>query len=201
MFAMASPPPLDDDTLDRLVRCLGDLGVAGIDDRRPGLSSNDIRSLTLELPAALPPEVHLWFSRWTWGEDVYDLLPRLRYHPLPNCVFLYGQALEMAHDHREGVAQARGGRLPADYEPQWTPQWFPLSQQEGPLYLAVDLSGSDGVSAPVLEVDNGGGDARRVARSLGEYMTQALDEIDAGQWIYDREKHNWEPKRGWVAKG
>ncbi|MFP5363055.1 MAG: hypothetical protein ACLGI5_10030 [Thermoleophilia bacterium] len=194
-----SPRPLDNDTLDRLVCCLSDLGVGGIDDRRPGLSSDEIRSLTRDVPASLPSEVQLWFSRWTWGEDLYDMLPQLRYHPLPNCVFLYDQALAWERLNREAVAEARGGRTPGDYEPQWMPFWFPLSQSEGPLYLGVDLSASDGVTAPILEVDNGGGDATLVARSLGEYVTRALDEIDAGRWLYDRENDFWEPKGGWTA--
>jgi cell wall assembly regulator SMI1 len=198
---MALSRPLDTATLDRLVRCLSDLGVHGITDRERGLSINEIRSLTRDIPASLPSEVQLWFSRWTWGEDLYDMLPRLRYHPLPNCVFLYDQALEMARLHRQGVAQARGGETPAGYEPTWLSLWFPLSQKEGPIYVAVDLSASDGDTAPVLEVDNGGGDATRVARSLGEYVTHWLDEIEAGQWLYDREEHIWEPKGGWAALG
>jgi hypothetical protein len=39
-----------------------------------------------------------------------------------------------------------------------------------------------------------------VADSLGDYITRSLDEIDAGQWLYDRENHNWKPKGGWDAK-
>jgi cell wall assembly regulator SMI1 len=198
---MDPPRPLDADTLDRLVRRLGDLGVAHIEDRRPGLSSDEIRSLTRQLPVALPSEAQLWFSRWTWGEDLYDMLPHLRYHPLPNCVFLYEHALEMADGRRERAMRARGGALPVGYEPPWIPVWFPLSWQEGPLYIAADLSASDGVIAPIHWIDNGGGElCRPLARSLGEFVSRSLDEIDAGEWLYDRENHNWQPKGGWVAK-
>lgn len=183
---MALPRPLHEDTLDRLVRCLGELGVRGLDDRRPGPSTDEIRSLTRDFPASLPSEVQLWFSRWTWGEDLYDMLPRLRYHSLPDCVFLYEDALKWERLHGEGAAM-------------WMPLWFPLSWQEGPLYVAVDLSASDGVMAPVLQIDHGGGISKPLARSLGEYFTNTLDEIDAGQWLYDRGNHIWEPKGGWVA--
>lgn len=133
------PCPLDDATLDRLVRCLGDLGVAGIDDRQPGLSPDEIRSLTGDLPRRLPSEVQLWFSRWTWGEDLYNMLWNLRYHPLPNCRFLYDQALNWARRYRR-VGPHPGQRAAHEYAPSWQPLWFPLSQQEGPAYIAVDLS-------------------------------------------------------------
>src|SRR3954468_9978713 len=108
MSVMAPPRPLDD-TLERLVRCLGDLGVAGIDDHRPGLSTDEIQALTRELPRALPAEVQLWFSCWTWGEDLYNMLWHLRYHPLPNCMFLYDQALEWQRNYRR-VAPPAGHR-------------------------------------------------------------------------------------------
>jgi cell wall assembly regulator SMI1 len=191
--------PLDDATLDRLVRCLRDLGVAGIDDRQPGLSTDEIRSLTRDLPRPLASEVELWFSCWTWGEDLYDMLWNLRYHPLPDCMFLYDQALEWARRYRR-VAPHPGQRAAHEYAPSWIPLWFPLSQKEGPAYVAVDLSASDGIAAPVLDVDNGGGDTRRVAGSFGEFLTNALDEIEAGRWLYDRENHIWEPKGGWAAR-
>ncbi|MFP5363050.1 MAG: hypothetical protein ACLGI5_10005 [Thermoleophilia bacterium] len=200
MCATVSPRPLDDDTLDRLVRCLADLGVAGIDDRRPGLSSEEIRALTHDVPASLPSEVQLWFSRWKWGEDLYDMLPRLRYNPLPDCVFVYHQALEWERDRRRDLlGPGESETAPKTYAPSWIAAWFPLSHQEGPLYVAVDLSASDGITAPVLQIDNGGGISKPVARSLGDYVTHALDEINAGQWLYDREKHIWEPKEGWTA--
>jgi cell wall assembly regulator SMI1 len=195
---LALSRPLDAATLDRLVRCLGDLGVAGIDDRQPGLSTDEIRALTRELPRALPSEVQLWFSRWTWGEDLYDMLWNLRYHPLPNCMFLYDQALEWERRYRR-VGPYPGQRAAHEYAPGWLPLWFALSQQEGPAYIAVDLSASDGIIAPVLAVDRGGGETKCVAGSVGEFVANALDDIDAGKWLYDRENHNWEPKGGWAA--
>jgi cell wall assembly regulator SMI1 len=97
------------------------------------------------------------------------------------------------------LASVQGKTTPQEYEPSWLPHWFPLSQKEGPLYLAVDLSASDGSTTPVLQIDNGGGVSKPLARSLGEFFAHELDEINAGEWLYDGEDHNWEPKGGWSA--
>jgi hypothetical protein len=127
------------------------------------------------------------------------MLPRLRYHSLPDCLFLYDQALEWEVGPPDMLAPAAREMAARDYASGWLPRWFPLSQQEGPLYLAVDLLASDGDTAPVLEVDSGGGETKRVAGALGEYVTRVVDEIDAGQWLGDRENHTWDPTEGWTA--
>jgi cell wall assembly regulator SMI1 len=126
------------------------------------------------------------------------MLWNLRYHPLPNCMLLFDQALEWQRHYRR-VAPPPGHRAPLEHAPGWLPLWFPLSQQEGPAYIAIDLSASDGITAPGLAVDNGGGETQRVAGSLGELVANALDDVDAGTWLYDREHHYWGPKGGWAA--
>jgi hypothetical protein len=64
--------------------------------------------------------------------------------------------------------------------------------------VAADLATSNGQVAALWlvdwqEVGEEEGFGRVVASSLGEYLTQRLDELDAGQYLFDTNAKAWYP--------
>jgi hypothetical protein len=193
---MAHRQPLSTAILERLYECLRSVGAPEAVDRQPGLPVEEIRALIADIPGRFPSEAELWFSWTTWADDGYYMLPSLRYHTLPGCLVWYRHELDVSRQLAPIRRQAGLGEL-------WSEAWLPISYIDGGVHLVVDVSGSDGTAAPIREVYGQGVGEQFdpvVADSLGDYITRSLDEIDAGQWLYDRENHIWEPKDGWPAR-
>jgi hypothetical protein len=76
----------------------------------------------------------------------------------------------------------------------WDLRWFPLFSIDGGMVLVIDVQ-DEGPAAPVRLVDwqdfGGAHFARELAPSLGEYISDALNAIDAGELVFDSGVGDW----------
>jgi cell wall assembly regulator SMI1 len=112
------------------------------------------------------------------------VLPQAQFGSLPACIEHYRFRRHWAEEDALG---------PAD--DWWHPLWFPILPRDGGIVIAADLATGDADTAPLREIDwqAFGSDhfARIVARSLGDYVLDALDAIDAGEYTYDNHLKMW----------
>lgn len=180
---------LSTEILERLERRLRAVGAPAIQGARPGLPVDEIRRLTAAIPRMLPAEAELWWTWRRWGEGG-DMLPDARYAPLDDCMWHYEWQRNWAREH--GVSQQNPDVTPDDW---WHPLWLPVFVVDGGMLVVIDISASDGRSAPIRRIDGQSFGNEHfdpiVAPSLGRYITDVLDAIDAGDYVYEPERHVW----------
>jgi len=168
--------------LERLERMLRANDAPAIRRAEPGLSRDEIARLTAGFPGELSAEAVLWWEWRTWGPGNH-ILPGGRYDPLEGCMEQYAFRRRWASEY--GVGPDLPGVTADDW---WHPLWLPWLIVEGGVHLVIDLSVSDGTTAPIREIDGQsfGTDAFDpiIAPSLGAYVTGELDAIDAGAYVY-----------------
>lgn len=178
--------------LERLEARLCADGAQPIKGSRPGLSTDEIRELAAAagFPGPVPAEGQLWWSWRSWGQGY--ILPGTQYAPLAHNLQEYEFRRQWAHEH--GISPQMPDVVADDW---WHPLWLPIFVIDGGIVLVLDASDSDGITTPIREVDGqsfgGSYFARIVASSLGDYVAQMLDAIDAGAYRYQPDVHDWSP--------
>jgi hypothetical protein len=182
---------LSTDVLERLERLMHTVNAPAFQRAQPGMTVDEIRGLTSSFPGTLPAEAELWWSWRTWGEGG-DILPGVWYAPLDAALEHYDVQRRWAREH--GVSPSLPDVTADDW---WHPLWLPIFLVDGGMHLVVDVSASDGASAPIRRIDGQsfGGEHFDpiVAPSLGSYVTDMLDAIDAGAYVYDAVNDVWIP--------
>jgi hypothetical protein len=172
--------PLDVEVLNRLEERLRADGARPIDEASNGSSADELRDLTAAFPGEIPAEAELWWTWRTWGQGW--TLPDTQYLPL--------DAAMQEYEWRRGWASTEGlsplsPEIGAD--DWWQPLWLPLFVIDSGIVLAVDAAESDGATASIREIDwqgfGGSSFARVLAQSLGDYIANKLDAIDAGEYV------------------
>ncbi len=179
---------LSHEVLDRLEHQLQTVGAAPIDGAHQGLAVEHIRRLTAKVVGALPAEAELW---WSWCTLAAGwVLPDAQYLTLDEALQEYDERCEWATQY--GLSPQSPHVTIDDW---WHPQWLPVFVIDGGMLYVVDTAGSDGTSAPIRRIDGqsfgGGYFDKVVAPSLGQFITDRLDAIDAGHYIYDADRHVW----------
>ncbi len=175
--------------LERLERTLLRVGAPAIRSAQPGLTTGEIDRLTAAIPGRLPMEAALWWRWRTWGQGG-DMLPYTRYARLDDCMEHYEVQRQWAREH--GVSALRPDVTPDDW---WHPLWLPIFVVDGGMHLVVDISDSNATSAPIRRIDGQSfGDehfAPVVAPTLGAYISEMLDAIDASDYFYNADQDFW----------
>src|SRR4051794_14878588 len=183
--------PLNAQILERLQQRLRAEGARPLEGRGPGLTSDEIGGLSQGLPAPLPAELGLWWSWRTWGAG--ELLPNHEFWPLESSINERASRLEFV---AEELPSPQSPGLMPDY--MWHPLWLPVFAHAAGSVVAADLATSNGKVAALRlvdwhEVGEEEGFARVVAPCLGVYLTHLLDELDAGQYLFDSNAKAWYP--------
>jgi hypothetical protein len=184
---------LSPETLQRLEERLRADDAQPLHGATAGLAAEQLSSLAATFAGDLPAEARLWWSWRQWGQG--RVLPQAQYLRLAIAM------AEYASGRREAAKLADAPFFdPIDPDQLWHPSWLPVFVIDSGMVLVIDASESDGASAPLRLIDwqdlGGTHFGRLVARSLGEYVTGALDAIDAGQWAYDPAFGDWRDT-GW----
>jgi len=179
---------LSSETLERLEQRLCTDGVQLIRGAGAGLSSEELSKLTATFADDLPAEARLWWSWRRWGQGW--VLPEAQYLALDVAM------AEYASRRREAAKLANTPLSnPVDPDELWHPGWLPIFVIDNGIDFVIDAGESDGMRAPLRLVDwqdlGSAHFARLVACSLGDYVTGALDAIDAGEWVYDPGLGDW----------
>jgi cell wall assembly regulator SMI1 len=174
--------PLDVATLERLERCLQSVGAESLAGESPGVDAAELTRVERALRVPLPRELALWWTWRTWRPGL--ILPAAQFGPLPACLAEYASRVRSAGE----LQSEDSGQL-------WHALWFPVLAEDGGIVIAADLAAGDHDAAPLRRIDWQGfgspGFAEVVADSLGEYVTDALDAIDAGRYVYDHRLRFW----------
>jgi hypothetical protein len=179
---MGRTRPLSLEVLDRLQTRWRAAGAQPVEPAR--LPADEISAATAAFAGELPVEARLWWSRWGQG----GVLPAVQYVSPSDAI------REYAFRQRE-AARLCGSFEDLEPDEMWHPGWLPIFAIDGGMVIAIDSTLSDGLSAPLRLIDwqdlGGSHFARIVAGSLGDYITDTLDAIDAGSWTYDATLRRW----------
>lgn len=174
--------PLSVELLERLDATLRGVDAEPLQGAGPGLSSDELRRLAADLPAPLPDELALWWMSRTWGAGL--LLPDAQFGPLDACIDHYRFRRNWAQEN-----------APESADKWWHPLWFPLLPEDGGTVIAVDLALADAETAPLRLIDwqlySSDHFGRVIAPSLGSFVADRLDAIDAGDYVYDDHVKIW----------
>jgi hypothetical protein len=182
-------PALSTALLERFERQLDAVDAPALRGARPGLAVDQIRELLLGFPGTLPTEAELWWS-WRGWDETGDLLPDTKYLPLQEAIAEYRMRRQFA------IEEAASPQTP-DVSPDdwWPPLWLPVFVVDGGMVLVMDVAASDGDSAPIHRIDwqgfGGSGFDCLMAPSLGRYIGDLVDAIDAGHYIYNADHDFW----------
>lgn len=174
--------------LDRLERQLRAVGVPAVEDARSGLPVEQIRGLLRGFPGAIPTEAELWWNWRIWGEG--QILPDTQYLPLDGAMEEYVWRRTWAMEH--GLSPQNPGLTIDDW---WDPLWLPIFVVDSGMVLVIDVAASDGSTAPIHRIDwqgfDGAGFDLVMAPSLGSYVSDLLDSIEDGDYIYNVDHDFW----------
>jgi hypothetical protein len=167
---MAEPRLLTDALLSRFESALRDRGIR-VDDLRPGLTDQEIDTLTEPGGFVLPDEVRRW---WHW----HNGYPRGA-----------GPSLLLPNRAMLSLEESVGRRLAVPGVPdQNVPGLLPI---EGPPYYILQCTHSGPVASPVWIVLDWAGGIEGTAPSLGELVATWTDHLERGVWLPD-------PDGGWA---
>jgi hypothetical protein len=203
-----SPAPLlDIQLLDALEARWRAHGLPLLDRLRPGLTDDEMDTLTAPLGLRLPLEARRW---WGWHDgvssaDVYNARERevgvgMQFLPL-------GEAVELYRSLRTVILEDHlAGAFEPDPEGWWARAWFPVTERSGP--IVCDCSVPEGEVTPIRILD-WGALIKQVkiprARSLGEVVGWWIEAFDVGawgytkQWVYEPELLREELEDSWLV--
>ena len=184
----APPPLLTLDQLDRLEDHWRRQEAPILEHLRPGLSDDEMDSLTDPLGLRLPTEARTWWG-WRGGADIAADRPQ-SYLMSPDRIF---------YTVEHAVEQYRSARrLWEDIDPDnadywWRPTWFPITYWVG--YIRLDCDVEEGAATPIYHADSHDHDAKGLTEprvpSFGVMMDWWLDAFECGAWCYDAEAEGW----------
>ena len=176
-------PALSIPMLERLERRLRSVAAPALTHAQPGLPLESVRALTASFPGTVPAEAELWWSWRAWAPSG-DILPSTKYVAVDEAVNHYRWRRRFA---LESATSALSPHMTAD--DWWHPLWLPIFAADGGMVVISDVAASEGISAPIRRIDwqsiGGRGFNLLLAPSLGRYISDLLDAIDAGLYAYE----------------
>jgi hypothetical protein len=180
-------PLLSLDQLEQLKEKWRQQGAPIPDHLRPGLSDDEMDSLTAPIELTLPTEARTWWG-WHDGVDIHEgypaaqLGPRHDFYTLEHAVGQYRFVREMWHDID-----------PDKIDYWWRPTWFPITFGNG--YIRFDCDVPSRAPAPIYwthshDHDHHGLTHPRVP-SFGVMVDWWLDAFECEAWRYDADAGRW----------
>src|SRR5262245_58040185 len=168
----------------------------------PGVLPEEIRRVEALLGVPFPQDLRLSYERhngryWLCIFEGSFLLPLASSPDLhPNI-----QPFSVIDSRRGMLKMAEGGSLPG--EPRgpikndwWNPRWIPIIDDEGGDYVCIDMDPTTGGTlGQVIEWIHEGAVTRVLADSLGGYLSNHADALEAGEFRFGFNDHG-----GWIER-
>jgi cell wall assembly regulator SMI1 len=191
---MTDPRVVDADLLGELEARVRDRTGNALRLRATRASDEQLGQAERALGWSLPDEARTWWSWWNPATQV-EIIPVVELVSLETAVALYAVRRDLGRSAAE-EAQRVGVAELADPELWWNRKWLPLL---GPFQhdtVAIDCGVPASAPTPVLRitamsVGDEGYDAP-VAPSLGKLVQHWIERFDAGDYVYDRGRAEWQ---------
>jgi hypothetical protein len=153
---------------------------------RPGLSDEEMDEATRPLGVKLPAEARRW---WGWhdgaaadraGAGCAELGPGRPFLPL-------SVAVRVSMEIQDVLRQIWDGTL----GPDWRPGYISMDGTELPPVMNAGVGNDEPVPVRAFVFD-GPDAATPGTRSIGELVDLWIRAIDAGAWLYNRDRKNWD---------
>jgi cell wall assembly regulator SMI1 len=161
----------------------------------PGLSDDEIDSLTAPLEIVMPDEARLW---WKWHNGVPYGSPSacwcgfVEYARLALAVKIVERNREEA-DMQVKFAREYDPTTPHDPSEWWRPSWMAITQRAGGAPIVFDCAVARDATTPIDVVD---GEMKGIypspaAQSFGELITAWIEMFTTGAWSFDKTAGEW----------